>query len=168
MHDSVIGIVTGRLGEAYKIDLGSAHFATLGFLAFENATKRNKPNLKNGTLVYAHVNLAERDMEPEIVCMSPTTNKSDGYGELSGGYMQKISLHLSRKLLEGTNAGLQELGKRFPFEMAVGYNGRVWVKSDTVQNTIVVMQCLQQMDGHVWTDAELKKMIAGACSTIDS
>lgn len=43
-----MGAVTQRLGESYRVDIGSAHYATLDALAFEGATKRSKPNLKVG------------------------------------------------------------------------------------------------------------------------
>ena len=42
----MIGVVTQRLGESYRVDIGEAHQASLDALAFEAATKRNKPNLK--------------------------------------------------------------------------------------------------------------------------
>jgi exosome complex component RRP40 len=45
-QEFVVGVVTARLGEAYRVDIGSAHPATLDFLAFEGASKRNRPNLK--------------------------------------------------------------------------------------------------------------------------
>ncbi|KAF5360685.1 hypothetical protein D9756_004865 [Leucocoprinus leucothites] len=45
-QESVIGVVVQRQGENYRVDIGSAHSATLDGLAFESATKRNKPNLK--------------------------------------------------------------------------------------------------------------------------
>jgi exosome complex RNA-binding protein Rrp4 len=41
-----VGVVTARLGESYRVDIGSAHSANLDALAFEGATKRNRPNLK--------------------------------------------------------------------------------------------------------------------------
>ena len=45
-QESVIGVVTGRSGEGWRVDIGSAHPASLDGLAFEGATKRNKPALK--------------------------------------------------------------------------------------------------------------------------
>lgn len=44
----MIGVVTARAGggEAYRVDIGSAHPAQLDGLAFEGATKRNRPILK--------------------------------------------------------------------------------------------------------------------------
>jgi len=45
-QELVIGVVTQKVGEGYRVDVGSAHPASLDGLAFEGATKRNKPNLK--------------------------------------------------------------------------------------------------------------------------
>lgn len=45
-QEFVVGVVTARLGESYRVDIGSAHSANLDALAFEGATKRNRPNLK--------------------------------------------------------------------------------------------------------------------------
>lgn len=42
--ESVIGVVVGKTVEHYKIDIGAAQTALLGVLAFEGASKRNKPN----------------------------------------------------------------------------------------------------------------------------
>ena len=45
-QEPVIGVVIARSGENWQVDIGSAHTATLDGLAFEGATKRNRPNLK--------------------------------------------------------------------------------------------------------------------------
>lgn len=42
----MVGVVTGRSGEGWRVDIGGAHAATLDGYAFEGASKRNKPNLK--------------------------------------------------------------------------------------------------------------------------
>jgi exosome complex component RRP40 len=44
----VVGQVIARSGENWRVDIGSAQMATLDGLAFEGATKRNRPNLKAG------------------------------------------------------------------------------------------------------------------------
>jgi hypothetical protein len=79
------------------VDIGAAQSAILPILAFEGATKKNKPNLTPGTLVYARVTLANKDMEAELQCFNPSTGKSDGYGELKGGFVIKCSLGLCRR-----------------------------------------------------------------------
>ena len=44
--EKVLGIITNKGGESYKVDIGSSMPASLPFLAFEGATKKNKPLLK--------------------------------------------------------------------------------------------------------------------------
>jgi exosome complex RNA-binding protein Rrp4 len=46
-QENVIGTIVGRAGvDGWRVDIGGAHQANLDGLAFEGATKRNKPNLK--------------------------------------------------------------------------------------------------------------------------
>jgi exosome complex component RRP40 len=45
-QESVIGTVIARSGENWRVDIGAAHMANLDGLAFEGATKRNRPSLK--------------------------------------------------------------------------------------------------------------------------
>ncbi len=47
-----MGVIVGRSGENWRVDIGSAHTATLDGLAFEGATKRNRPNLKASCSFY--------------------------------------------------------------------------------------------------------------------
>ena len=44
-EDLVIGLVCEKHSESYKVDIGGPELATLPALAFEGATKRNKPNI---------------------------------------------------------------------------------------------------------------------------
>ena len=80
--DPVIGQITQRGAESYTVTLFSSHSATLPALSFEGATKRHKPNLRIGSLVYARVVSADRFTEPELTCVNPVTGKSDGFGDL--------------------------------------------------------------------------------------
>jgi len=45
-QESVIGQIIQKAGEGFRVDIGGAHAANLDGLAFEGASKRNKPNLK--------------------------------------------------------------------------------------------------------------------------
>jgi exosome complex RNA-binding protein Rrp4 len=46
-QESVVGVVAGRVGDGFwRVDIGGAHFAMLDALAFEGASKRNRPALK--------------------------------------------------------------------------------------------------------------------------
>lgn len=43
----MVGVIIGRSGaEGWRVDIGAAHSANLDALAFEGASKRNRPNLK--------------------------------------------------------------------------------------------------------------------------
>jgi exosome complex component RRP40 len=146
VQESVIGIVSGRSGEGWRVDIGSAHFAQLDGLAFEGASKRNKPNLKVGTLLYARVSLAHKDMEPELECFDAQTRKAEGHGELKGGFMMRCSLMMCRLLLDPKHFLLPLLGARFPVEVKVGTNGRVWINTKDVKQTIAVARCIEAVD----------------------
>ncbi|KAJ2000245.1 exosome non-catalytic core subunit rrp40 [Coemansia thaxteri] len=144
--EPVVGVVAARHGEGYRVDIGSAHDALLPLLAFEGATKRNKPNLAVGTAVYARVVVANSVMDPEIECFNSHTGKSEGYGELAEGFMFKCSLGLARRLIDTKAPVLAALGKGLPFEVAVGVNGRVWVNAGTVQSTILVANAIRNSE----------------------
>lgn len=45
-EEKVIGIITNRGSDSYKVDIGGAIPASLPSLSFEGATKKNKPNLQ--------------------------------------------------------------------------------------------------------------------------
>lgn len=145
-QESVIGVVTGRSGEGWRVDIGSAHPASLDGLAFEGATKRNKPNLKVGSLLYARVSLAHKDMEPELECFDAQTRKAEGFGDLKGGFVTHCSLQMSRLLLDPKHFLLPLLGSHFPLEAAVGVNGRIWVSTKSVKQTIAVVRCIEAVD----------------------
>ncbi|KAJ1550752.1 exosome non-catalytic core subunit rrp40 [Cladochytrium tenue] len=147
LHEPVIGVVTGKTVEGYRVDIGCAHPAMLGALAFEGASKRNRPNLEVGSVVFARVSLADKDMEPELECFNHASGKAEGYGELKGGYTFQCSLSLSRSLLKRENPFLQQLGAQFPFEVAAGANGRVWVNSSHPRNVVTIVRTLKASEG---------------------
>ena len=77
-----------------------------------------------------HIFASSKDMEPELVCV-------DGYGKKAGmgvledgGYVFNVSLNTVRKLLSKECVLLHTLGKNIPFEIAVGMNGRIWIRQD--------------------------------------
>ncbi|KAG0228277.1 Exosome component 3 [Actinomortierella wolfii] len=145
--ESVIGVVVGKTAEHFKMDIGAAQPALLPLLAFENATKKNRPNFNIGDLLYCRVAMANKDMEAELDCVNPTTGKADGYGELKGGFVIKVSLGLARRLLDPRQAVvLRELGKHFPFETAVGMNGKIWINSASTAHTILIANAIKNSE----------------------
>ncbi|KAJ2786007.1 exosome non-catalytic core subunit rrp40 [Coemansia javaensis] len=144
--EPVVGVVVARHGEGYRVDIGAAHDALLPLLAFEGATKRNKPSLALGTVVYARVVVANSFMDPEIECYNSNTGKSEGYGELAGGFMFKCSLGLARRLIASRAPVLAALGAELPFEIAIGVNGRVWVCADGPEKTVLVANAIRNSE----------------------
>ncbi|KAM0798351.1 hypothetical protein BDR22DRAFT_952368, partial [Usnea florida] len=128
--------------------------ALLPHLAFEHATKKTRPQLAPSTLIYARV-LAAPPQSPDLVlsCCDPSTGKAEGMGELKGGMVFDVSLGMARRLLVKRlreDAGLvvlEEVGRLgVAFEVAVGRNGRVWVRSGGVRETLVVGRAVQETD----------------------
>ncbi|KAG2237658.1 hypothetical protein INT48_004561 [Thamnidium elegans] len=155
--ESVIGTVTAKMTEYFRVDIGAAHSATLPILSFEGATKRNRPNLPLHSLVYCRVAMANPDMEAELECVSPQTGKADGFGELTGGYVFKCSLGLCRRLLNPNTPILTLLGQYFPFETAVGMNGRVWINSEEIKNTTLIANAI--LNSEYLSTEECKQMV---------
>jgi exosome complex component RRP40 len=127
--------------------------ASLPQLSFEGATKKTRPQLANGALVYARVTLANKHMDPEVECVSSSTGKSEGLGPLTGGMIFNISLGMARRMMMAKSAEqgglviLEELGAAgVAFEIAVGRNGKVWVDSKTVKTTLAIGRAIQETD----------------------
>uniref|UniRef100_A0A672KSN8 Ribosomal RNA-processing protein 40 n=1 Tax=Sinocyclocheilus grahami TaxID=75366 RepID=A0A672KSN8_SINGR len=122
----VIGIVTAKSGDIFKVDVGGSEQASLSYLAFEGATKRNRPNVQVGDLVYGQFTIANKDMEPKLVCID-SCGRANGMGVFGAdGLLFKLSLGLMRRLLAPQSEIAKDLEKIFPFELVVGMNGRVW------------------------------------------
>lgn len=140
-EDSVIGIVRERYPEGYRVDIGAGETANLPSLSFQGASKRNRPYLDVGALVYARVVFAHRDMEPELTCVEEGSSKSwvtgeTLYGVLDGGQLVHTSLARCRHLLEPADTVLTKLGDELSFESVVGHNGRVWIKAASARDTV--------------------------------
>uniref|UniRef100_A0A8D0H049 Exosome complex component RRP40 n=1 Tax=Sphenodon punctatus TaxID=8508 RepID=A0A8D0H049_SPHPU len=141
--DHVIGIVTSKTGDFFKVDVGGSEQASLSFLAFEGATKRNRPNVQVADLIYGQFVVANKDMEPEMVCID-SSGRANGMGVIGQeGLLFKVSLGLIRKLLAPDCEIIQDLGQLYPFELVFGMNGRIWVKAKTVQQTLIVANILE-------------------------
>ena len=144
--------------------------------SFENAStsKKLRPNFPSGTVLYArvHPNANNQHMlqrqnadMTELTCVDPATLKNPGglLGELpKGGMVFGLSLPFCRRLLvkdqrRGGGVGVLEMfGERgVGVEVAVGRNGKVWVKAGGgggsgeeggVRATIAVGRALREAD----------------------
>ena len=59
------------------MNLFSGSAALLHRLGFEGATKRNKPELKIGDVVYCRVSLAHADLDTEVTCTTTSGIKKE-------------------------------------------------------------------------------------------
>jgi len=165
-NDLIIATVHHSSTDVYHCSI-TPHtaYALLPQQAFEGATKKTRPQLNHGNLIYARILHASKYTEPEIVCYNPSTGKSEGMGELKGGMVFDVSLGMARRLLmtkqreEGKIAVLEELGEKVAFEIAVGRNGKVWVKADGVKETLLVGRALVETDGQGLGVEEQVKMV---------
>jgi exosome complex component RRP40 len=46
LNEPVVGVVTARFQEGFRVDIGTSQSANLDSLAFEGSTKRDRPSLK--------------------------------------------------------------------------------------------------------------------------
>lgn len=115
--------------------------------------------LNAGDVVYARVSKASKWEDVEIECVNSNTGKAEGMGPLSGGMVFDVSPQFARRLMMGTEKKdgggrrsvggvvvLEEVGEKLRFEVAVGRNGRVWVDSGSVKETVAIGRLLKEAD----------------------
>ncbi|CAG4959236.1 unnamed protein product [Parnassius apollo] len=153
--ENVIGVVVQKAGDIFRVDVGSSTTAALSYLSFEGATKKNKPDVQIGDVVYAKMLVASKDMEPELVCVD-SHGKKGRMGVLSDGFVFKCSLNLIRKILNPHCPLLESLKNEWPFELAAGMNGRIWIKANTMRETIALGNAI--LGAEYLSDEEIKSM----------
>ena len=164
LGDSVIGIIVERHAEEYRVNIGGSSVAVLPTLAFDGASKRNKPDLHVGDVVYCRICLSVTCMPPELTCcakegerkMDWVTGKST-YGALRDGLPFQCSLGLAARLRDPESVVLNALGKHVPFEIVAGSNGMVWVHSETIASTILITNAIQNSE-HL-SDSQIRNMV---------
>lgn len=165
--DVVIGTILDRNADGYRVTIGAAEAARLPGLAFAGATKRNKPALAPGALLFGRVAAASRAAEAELTCVEVGESVSwlsgeATYGELVGGNVVRVGLDAARRLMAGGGGGggggkkkagaaaggpgvLAALGEAMAFEVVVGLNGRVWVKADQAPYTVLICNAIARV-----------------------
>lgn len=145
-REFVIGTVIKNKGSTYLVDIGSHEPASISFLAFENASKKTRKDLKLGDLIYGQLLVANKDIEPELVCID-FYNRAVGMGTLpDGGLLFKVPLHIARSIIQPDNPFLLELGSRLSFSIVVGFNGRIWVKGKDISEMTAVMHAVTLLE----------------------
>lgn len=165
--DYVIATVRHSSVDTYRCTLAShAPQANLGQMAFEGVTRKTRPILQPGSLVYARISQAQKYLDLELECVHPSIGKAEGLGELKGGTLFDISLGMARRLLmnkprdDGRIVLLENLGEQgLHFEVAVGRNGKVWINSNNIKTTIAIGRALQEADQNKLTVEEQDKLV---------
>ena len=86
-------------------------------------------------------------------------------GELKGGMVFDISMVMARRLLmpkqkeDGGIAVLEEIAEKVAFEIAVGRNGKVWVESGGIKDTLLIGRALQETDAQGLSIEEQVKVV---------
>ncbi|KAI5364586.1 Putative exosome complex RNA-binding protein 1/RRP40/RRP4 [Septoria linicola] len=168
VNDLVIAQIHHSSTDTYHCSL-TPHtpYALLGQLAFEGASKKTRPQLKSGDLVYARVSKASKWEDTEIECVNSNTGKGEGMGPLTGGMMFNVSAGFARRLMLGAKKGgivvLDVVGEKVKFEVAVGRNGRVWIDSGSVKETVAIGRLLVSADEQGWEEekqrSEVKRIL---------
>lgn len=145
--DCVIGIVTAKTGDSFRINIGSSEQGSLSAFAFEGATKRSRPDVQVGDLVFTQVLSACHDMEPELVCVNSYGRKGMlGVLRSPTSFWMRVPIDYINRLLSKDCPLLRTLGQRIPFEISVGQNGRVWVNANTLKNTLAVCSVISSSE----------------------
>ena len=69
-NEFVIGIIKMKIGESYVVDINSPLDGSFGILEFDGATKRNRPNLSQGDLVYVRIVDYNKYMGASLSCIN--------------------------------------------------------------------------------------------------
>ena len=193
IHDRVIGIIEDRMGDYYRVTIPGCTLGNnliLNTISFEGATKRNRPYLGNGDLIYGRiVHSFDYSSEIEISCTvnrgrddvqkGSTDNLNDDggasrkdwmtdegtYGQLKNGTCLQISTGLAQELLHPNNIVLQSLGiSGIQFEICIGVNGYVWVHSERPEYTILILNAIQNSE--VMTETQVRAMVKALVKTV--
>mmetsp|Transcript_9236 Transcript_9236/g.21366 ORF Transcript_9236/g.21366 Transcript_9236/m.21366 type:complete len:296 (+) Transcript_9236:29-916(+) len=170
LEDNVIGVVTHAFGESFRLDLAGTGSATLPVLAFDGATKRNRPVYHPGALVFARVAKVHQDMDPELTCMVASGPRKDWmtgqslYGELKGGLLFQVSLGLADELLAADCPVLLAVARSIAFELAVGANGFVWVNAAKTEEIVAIKSAIEL--SATTHPSEISNMVSTVVKTI--
>ncbi|KAL7065649.1 hypothetical protein ACR3K2_39070 [Cryptosporidium serpentis] len=107
--DIIVGTVLNKIGDLYKISINAPYNAILHNMAFEGATKRNKPNIDIGNHICARISYSDISSgEIELTCTTPeekrTWTSNENYlGLLGNKNIINISNNNIRKTLDNKN-----------------------------------------------------------------
>ena len=134
IDDVVIGTITLKQYDQYKVDINTSRDASLGLIEFEGATKKTKPNLIVGDVLFCRVVRDNKFDSTILSCKSfdNVKNWSSGestFGQLTGGNVYELN-RLHCWWLINDNAITERIRDYVEYEMCIGMNGRIWIKAE--------------------------------------
>lgn len=140
--------VPDLLAVPIQVNIRSATPARLAAVAgFEGATRRSKPQLGVGSVLLLRVLHLSPLLGGDVTCCSnncskPWTSSEKVLGELRDGIVIEVPIAFAHSMLSRDSPVLQLLGSRIPFEIAVGLNGRVWVRAASNTLSMRAANCI--------------------------
>ncbi|KAK3860791.1 hypothetical protein Pcinc_033177 [Petrolisthes cinctipes] len=156
----VIGIITKKKGDNYLINIAANEYATLSDLLFENNARKARTNLRPGDLIFGKLLVASKDKEPELVSID-IVNNTVGISSLpESGILFHVPLHVARLIANPGNTMLKIIAKKIEYTIVVGYNGRVWLKSQNLNNVVIIMNFVMMLEVFTLDEAEKNVQLA--------
>jgi exosome complex component RRP40 len=123
--------------------------------------------------VFARVIKSEVDFEPRLSCEATGTGKKKDwttgetqFGELKGGCMFKVRRATSRRLSENHSPLLMALGKRTPFEVCIGFNGRIWVDAEDPEHIALLGAAFRASEGRTLNKEDCEILVSALVSSL--
>eukprot|EP00898_Chlorokybus_atmophyticus_P005746 jgi/Chlat1/6172/Chrsp41S05715 len=149
LEDCVIGVVNERYGENYAVDVGGPFIASLPGLSFEGATRRNRPNLQARARWCTAVLWRAAETRTRNSPVRMPAGKPQGSGRYRAATASTLPARsLASELLSKPAAPVLEALEKasIKFEIAIGVNGRVWVKTGSPASTVLVSNAILQSE----------------------
>jgi exosome complex component RRP40 len=137
----VVGVIKNKIGDNLLVDINAPLDATLPGLDFDGATKRNKPNLNTGDLVYARVSEFSKFTGAKLSCLNAGYSAKCVLGELKGGTIV-YGLSGRETMIESK---IETIQKHCQFEVAFGKNSVLWFSCPDSKTEMVLYNIFSQL-----------------------
>ena len=116
---------------------------------FEGASKKTKPNINIGELIFARVLKVNKFDAPILSCISQydVKNWASGesfFGALKNGMVFDFPMKDASLYISSDNYVLNRLNDVLNFEIVFGHNGKMWVNSDDDKNILKLYKVLEK------------------------
>jgi exosome complex RNA-binding protein Rrp4 len=161
VDDFVIGTIVHKTSEFYRVDINTYSYAILNAKDFEGAGKKNKPNLNLGDVIFAKIKKLNKFDCPILSCISDFEHKNWASGESFFGALKEGCVFSFPKInaweFYRDNHALSRLNDVISYELVIGFNGKIWINSDTTENIFAIYD-LMMMSLNI-SKEEIEKLI---------